>query len=227
MHSRASHTSVSSCGVRLIVIDSVSALVPQREIEGAMGDSHVGLQARLMGQALRKLIGQVGKNGTTIIFLNQLRMKIGVMFGSPEVTSGGRSLEFYSSLRIDVRRIGSIKEGDAVIGGRTRVKIVKNKLSGTAYHTCEFDMYSNNEWGAGISYIGEVFEAAVNLGIIEKSGAWYSYNGVRFGQGKSNVIKLLKSEPDTFDVINKAVRKEFGLVEAAARTSPLFGHARA
>jgi len=200
-----------SAAYDLIVIDSVSALVPQKEIEGEMGDSHVGLQARLMGQALRKLVGTMGKTGTTIIFLNQLRMKIGVMFGSPETTSGGESLKFYASLRLDVRRIGSIKVGEDVIGGRTRVKCVKNKLAGTSYATCEFDLYSNNEHGAGISYTGEVFEAAVNLGIIEKSGAWYAYGGERLGQGKVNALQELAAHPEVFAALNVAVRKELGL----------------
>ncbi len=197
----------------LIVIDSVSALVPQAEIEGEMGASHVGLQARLMGQALRKLVGTVAKTGTTIIFLNQLRMKIGVMFGSPETTTGGHSLEYYAALRIDVRRIGSINKGTKeepdIIGGRTRVKIIKNKLAGTSYSTCEFNMYSNNEFGAGISYAGEVFEAAVKLGIIEKSGAWYSYAGEKLGQGQDNCMLMLKNAPNLFDTINQAVRKEY------------------
>jgi len=199
----------------LIVIDSVSALVPKKEIEGEMGDSHVGLQARLMGQACRKLAGSVSKTGTTVIFLNQLRTKIGVMFGSPETTSGGNSLAFYASLRLDVRRIGSIKSGDTVIGGRTRVKVVKNKLAGTSYATCEFDMYSNNEYGAGISYHGEVFEAAVKLGIIDKAAAWYSYNEERLGQGKDNAVLALKKHPEIFAVVDAAVRKELGLVKTA------------
>jgi recombination protein RecA len=195
----------------LIVIDSVSALVPMKELADDMGKMQPGSQARLMGNALRKLVSNVGRgDGTTIIFLNQIRMKIGVMFGSPETTSGGNALGFFSTLRVDVRRTGSIKKGEDVIGGRTRVKIVKNKLAGTAYHTCEFDMYSNNEYGAGICYAGEVFDAAIQLGIIDKAGAWYSYEGERLGQGRDNVVKVFKEGP-FFDVINKAVRKEYGL----------------
>lgn len=196
-----------SAAYDLIVIDSVSALVPAAELKGEMGDSHVGLQARLMGQALRKLTGSVSKTGTTIIFINQLRMKIGVMFGSPEVTSGGKALSFYASLRLDIRRIGTLKKEGEVIGGRTRVKVKKNKLAGTAAHSIEFDMHSNNEWGAGISYIGEVFEAGVNLELVEKAGAWYEFeSGQRF-QGKDNAVRWLKENPEEFEKLNKNVRQ--------------------
>lgn len=189
----------------LIVIDSVSALVPSKEVEGEMGDSHVGLQARLMGQALRKLTGIVAKTGTTLIFLNQLRMKIGVMFGNPETTSGGNSLPFYASVRLDVRRIGTLKIGDDVIGGRTKVKIIKNKLAGTAFHEMEFNMYSNNEHGCGISRVHEVFEQAVNLGIIEKAGSWFSYEGEKLGQGSDNAISALQAAGDVMQRIELAV----------------------
>lgn len=191
----------------LIVVDSVSALVPQKEVEGEMGDSHVGLQARLMGQALRKLASVAAKSGTTIIFLNQLRMKIGVMFGSPETTSGGNSLPFYASLRLDVRRIGTIKKGEDVIGGRTRVKVKKNKFAGTAAHSIEFDMHSNNEYGAGISYVGEVFEAGVKLNIVDQAGAWYTFEDGSRSQGKDNAVLFLKKHPAVFEQLNKSVRQ--------------------
>lgn len=189
----------------LIVVDSVAALVPQREVEGDMGASHVGLQARLISQAMRKLVGVVAKNGTTLILLNQLRQKVGVMYGSPDVTSGGQALGFYASVRLDVRRVGTLKVGDDVIGGRTRVKIVKNKMAGTAFHKHEFDMYSNNEYGAGISYEGEVFERAVQLGLIDKAGAWYSYEGERLGQGKDNALLALKKHPVVLKNLTKQI----------------------
>lgn len=199
-------------GYDLVVIDSVAALVPAKEISGEMGDSHVGLQARLMGQALRKLVGVVSKTNTTIIFLNQLRSKIGVMFGNPETTSGGNSLGFYASLRLDVRKIKQLKQGDLIIGGRTRVKMVKNKLKVPTTQIIEFDMYSNNEFGAGISYVGEVFEAAVNLKLVDQSGAWYTVAGERV-HGKDNCVKFLTENPEVFETLNKQVRKEYRLVE--------------
>lgn len=186
---------VRSTDFDLIVIDSVAALVPTAEVEGDMGASHVGLQARLMGQALRKLTSVAAENNTGLIFLNQLRMKIGVTWGSPETTSGGKALPFYASVRLNIKRIGSIKKGDRVIGGRSRVKVTKNKLAGTAYTEVEFDMHSNNEFGCGISLAGEVLDYAEALGIVEKSGAWYSYKGDNIGQGRDNSVATLKENP--------------------------------
>lgn len=198
-------TLTKSASYGLIVIDSVSALVPSKEVEGDIGDSHVGLQARLMGQALRKLTGAASKTGTTVMFLNQLRMKIGVMFGNPETTSGGNALAFYASLRLDVRRIGTLKSGDTAIGGRTRVKIIKNKLAGTAFNDMEFNMYSNNEHGAGISRDQEIFERAVHLGLVEKSGAWFSYQEQKLGQGSDNACAKLRESPDIMCELEQAI----------------------
>ena len=198
---------VRSGGVDVIVVDSVAALVPRAEIEGEMGDAQVGLQARLMSQALRKLTGVVAKSKTCLIFINQLREKIGVMFGNPETTTGGRALKFYSSVRIDIRRIGAIKDADRVVGGRTRVKVVKNKLA-PPFREAEFDMM----YGLGISREGDLLDLAVDRQIVEKSGTWFSYNDERLGQGRENVKRLLKEKPELFEAIEQRVRTELGLV---------------
>ena len=198
---------VRSGGVDVVVIDSVAALVPRTEIEGDMGDAQVGLQARLMSQALRKLTGVVSKSRTSLVFINQLREKIGVMFGNPETTTGGRALKFYSSVRIDIRRIGAIKDGDQVVGGRTRVKIVKNKLA-APFRQAEFDIM----YGEGISREGDLLDLAVDRNIIEKSGTWFSYSGERLGQGRENVKRLLKEKQEIFTAIEAQLRKELGLV---------------
>ena len=198
---------VRSGGVDVIVVDSVVALVPRTEIEGDMGDAQVGLQARLMSQALRKLTGVVAKSKTSLVFINQLREKIGVMFGNPETTTGGRALKFYSSVRIDIRRIGAIKDADRVVGGRTRVKIVKNKLA-PPFREAEFDIM----YGEGISREGDLLDLAVDKDIIEKSGTWFSYSGERLGQGRENVKRLLKEKPELFVTIEGQVRKELGLL---------------
>jgi recombination protein RecA len=198
---------IRSGGVDVVVVDSVAALVPRAEIEGEMGDAQMGLQARLMSQALRKLTGVVSKSKTCLIFINQLREKIGVMFGNPETTTGGRALKFYASVRVDIRRIASIKEGEAVVGGRNRVKIVKNKLA-PPFREAEFDVM----YGEGISREGDLLDLAVEHKVIEKSGAWFSYAGERLGQGRENVKQFLKEHPETTRVIEERVRKELGLV---------------
>ena len=198
---------VRSGGVDVVVVDSVAALVPRTEIEGDMGDAQVGLQARLMSQALRKLTGVVSKSRTCLIFINQLREKIGVMFGNPETTTGGRALKFYSSVRIDIRRIGAIKDADRVVGGRTRVKVVKNKLA-APFREAEFDIM----YGEGISREGDLLDLGVDRNIIDKSGTWFSYSGERLGQGRENVKRLLKEKPDIFTAIEAQLRKELGLV---------------
>ncbi len=198
---------IRSGGVDVVVVDSVAALVPRAEIEGEMGDAQMGLQARLMSQALRKLTGVVSKSKTCLIFINQLREKIGVMFGNPETTTGGRALKFYASVRVDIRRIASIKEGDAVVGGRTRVKIVKNKLA-PPFREAEFDVM----YGEGISREGDLLDLAVEHKVIEKSGAWFAYGGERLGQGRENVKQFLKEHPETTRVIEERVRKELGMV---------------
>ena len=192
---------VRSGAISVIVIDSVAALVPQAEIEGEMGDSHVGLQARLMSQALRKLAGVINKTGTIAIFINQLREKVGVMFGNPEVTPGGRALKFYSSIRLDIRRSESIKMGTDIIGNKVNVKIVKNKMA-PPFKTCQVDIM----YGTGISKEGEVIDLGSEAGIIEKAGAWYSYNGEKIGQGKENVKDYLKANPQVFEEIMNKVR---------------------
>ena len=192
---------VRSGAISVIVIDSVAALVPQAEIEGEMGDSHVGLQARLMSQALRKLAGVINKTGTIAIFINQLREKVGVMFGNPEVTPGGRALKFYSSIRLDIRRSESIKMGTDIIGNKVNVKVVKNKMA-PPFKTCQVDIM----YGTGISKEGEVIDLGSEAGIIEKAGAWYSYNGEKIGQGKENVKDYLKANPQVFEEIMKKVR---------------------
>jgi recombination protein RecA len=197
---------IRSNGVDVVVVDSVAALVPKAEIEGEMGDAQMGLQARLMSQALRKLTGAVSKSKTCLIFINQLREKIGVMFGNPETTTGGRALKFYSSVRIDIRRIASIKDGDVVVGGRTRVKVVKNKVA-PPFREAEFDVM----YGEGISKTGDLLDLAVEKRIVEKSGAWFAYNGERLGQGRENVKQFMKDNPEVFKSIDEKVRKELGL----------------
>ena len=192
---------VRSGALDVIVVDSVAALVPKAEIDGDMGDSHMGLQARLMSQALRKLAGAINKTKTVIIFINQLREKIGIMFGNPETTTGGRALKFYASVRLDIRKIENIKQDGNVIGNRARVKIVKNKVA-PPFREAEFDIM----YGEGISKIGNIFDMAVNLDIIEKSGSWFSYNGNRIGQGRENVKKYLQDNPELLDEIEKKVR---------------------
>jgi len=193
---------VRSGAVDIIVVDSVAALTPKAEIEGEMGDSHVGLQARLMSQALRKLTGNIKRSNAMVIFINQIRMKIGVMFGSPETTTGGNALKFYSSVRLDIRRIGAIKKGDEVIGNQTRVKVVKNKVS-PPFKQAEFEIL----YGEGISREGEIIELGVANGIIEKAGSWYSYGEDRIGQGKENVREYLKEHPDTAAEIEGRIRE--------------------
>ncbi len=204
-------TLVRSNAIDLIVVDSVAALTPRAEIEGEMGDSHVGLQARLMSQALRKLTGTVNKTQCTIIFINQIRMKIGVMFGSPETTTGGNALKFYCSVRLDIRRVGAIKEGDSVIGNRTRIKVVKNKVA-PPFREHEFDIL----YGHGISREGDVLDLGVDLNVVEKSGAWYSFAGDRIGQGRENVKNFLRENPDVLARIEQEVRAHFGLVKPEA-----------
>mgnify|MGYP002012918304 FL=1 len=191
---------VASGGIDILVIDSVAALVPKAEIEGEMGDHHVGLQARLMSQALRKITGNVKKSNTLIIFINQIRHKIGVMFGSPETTAGGNALKFYSSVRMDIRRIGTVKEGDEAVGNETRVKVVKNKVS-PPFRQAEFQILYNK----GINRLGEIIDKGVELDIIEKAGAWYSYNGEKIGQGKSKSIEFLEENKKLLNTIEKQV----------------------
>ncbi len=193
---------VRSGAVDVVVVDSVAALTPKAEIEGEMGDSHVGLQARLMSQALRKLTANIKRSNTLVIFINQIRMKIGVMFGSPETTTGGNALKFYSSVRLDIRRIGSIKKGDEVIGNETRVKVVKNKMA-PPFKQAEFEVL----YGEGVSREGELIELGVREGLVEKSGAWYSYNGERIGQGKENVRQWLKDNPAVADELDRKLRE--------------------
>jgi recombination protein RecA len=200
-----------SGAIDVMVIDSVAALVPRAEIEGEMGDSHMGLQARLMSQALRKLTGTIGKTNTCLIFINQIRMKIGVVFGNPETTTGGNALKFYASVRLDIRRIGQIKNGQEVIGNRTRVKVVKNKMA-PPFKEAEFDIM----YGEGISQVGDLLDIGVDAGIIEKSGAWYSYNGERIGQGRENVKTFLTANPDLFAAIDEKVRGSVGIVKKSA-----------
>ena len=195
---------VRSGALDVIVVDSVAALVPKAEIDGDMGDSHMGLQARLMSQALRKLAGAINKSKTVLIFINQLREKIGVMFGNPETTTGGRALKFYASVRMDIRKIENIKQDGNVMGNRARVKIVKNKVA-PPFREAEFDIM----YGEGISKVGNILDTAINLDIVEKSGSWFSYNGDRIGQGRENVKKYLKDNPDILDEIEKKVRDNF------------------
>ncbi len=208
-------TLVRSGAVDVIVIDSVAALVPRAEIEGEMGDSHVGLQARLMSQALRKLTGNLQKSNTTLFFINQIRMKIGVMFGSPETTSGGNALKFYASQRLDIRRIGTIKVGDAAVGNRCRVKVVKNKLA-PPFRLCEFDIL----FGKGISRTGDVLDLGVEAGIIQKSGAWYSYGEERVGQGRDNARTFLEEHPDILSAVERKLLQQHGLIEQDPAEAP-------
>ncbi len=197
---------VRSGGVDVVVVDSVAALVPKAEIEGEMGEAQMGLQARLMSQALRKLTGVVSKSRTCLVFINQLREKIGVMFGNPETTTGGRALKFYASVRVDIRRIASIKDGEQVIGGRTRVKVVKNKVA-PPFREAEFDIV----YGEGISKEGDLLDLAVERKIVEKSGTWFAYSGERLGQGRENAKQFLKDNADVMQAIEDRVRKELGL----------------
>jgi len=199
---------VRSGAIDIIVIDSVAALVPRAEIEGEMGDSHMGLQARLMSQALRKLTGTIGKTMTTLIFINQIRMKIGVVFGNPETTAGGNALKFYSSIRLDIRRIGAIKDGQEVVGNRTRVRVVKNKLA-SPFTEAEFDI----TYGEGISKTGDLIDVGVDAGIVDKSGSWYSYQGERIGQGRENVKRFLKENPDIYENIYQQAREALGFAK--------------
>ncbi len=200
-------TLVRSGAVDVLVIDSVAALVPRAELEGEMGDHHVGLQARLMSQALRKLTGSVAKSNTMVIFINQIRMKIGVMFGNPETTSGGNALKFYSSIRMEIRRIGAIKDRDEVVGNQTRIKVVKNKLA-PPFKTIEFDIM----YGEGFSKTGELIDLGVKAGIIEKSGSWFSYGSERIGQGRENAKTYMKEHPEAAHAIEEAIRRESGLI---------------
>jgi recombination protein RecA len=197
---------VRSGAIDVLVIDSVAALVPRAEIEGEMGDSHMGLQARLMSQAMRKLTGTISKTMTSIIFINQIRMKIGVMFGNPETTTGGNALKFYSSVRLDIRRIGQIKDGQEVVGNRTRVRVVKNKMA-PPFTDAEFDIM----YGEGISKPGDLIDVGVEAGIIDKSGSWYSHSGERIGQGRENVKKFLKDNPDLYESMYLKAREALGL----------------
>ncbi len=202
---------VRSGGVDVVVVDSVAALVPRAEIEGEMGEAQMGLQARLMSQALRKLTGVVSKSKTSLVFINQLREKIGVMFGSPETTTGGRALKFYASVRLDIRRIASIKDGDVVVGGRVRVKVVKNKVA-PPFREAEFDIL----YGEGISKQGDLLDLAVDRKIVEKSGTWFSFGGERLGQGRENAKQFLKENPAVFKTMEERVRKDLGLTRDAA-----------
>jgi recombination protein RecA len=197
---------VRSGAIDVLVIDSVAALVPQAEIEGQMGDAHMGLQARLMSQALRKLTGTISKSKTTVIFINQIRMKIGVMFGNPETTTGGNALKFYASVRMDIRRIGAIKEGQDITGNRTRVKIVKNKVA-PPFKETEFDII----YGEGISRAGDVLDLAAGLNLVEKSGAWYSYGGERIGQGRENAKSFLKEHPEILTGLEEEIYRRHGI----------------
>jgi len=202
---------VRSGAIDILVIDSVAALVPRAEIEGEMGDSHMGLQARLMSQALRKLTGTIGKTMTTVIFINQIRMKIGVVFGNPETTTGGNALKFYSSVRLDIRRIGAIKDGQEVVGNRTRVRVVKNKMA-PPFTEAEFDI----SYGEGISKTGDLIDVGVNADIVDKSGSWYSYQGERIGQGRENVKRFLAENQDMYDDIYRKCREALGFADKEA-----------
>jgi len=208
-------TLVRSNAIDVLVIDSVAALVPRAEIEGEMGDSHVGLQARLMSQSLRKLTGSISRSRCIVIFINQLRMKIGVMYGNPETTTGGNALKFYASVRLDIRRTGQIKDRDEVVGNTTRVKVVKNKVS-PPFKQVEFDIM----YGEGISKIGEILDLGVKAGVVEKSGAWFSYDSIRIGQGRENSKKFLKENPDIRDRIEKVVRDNAAGIGEALMVGP-------
>jgi recombination protein RecA len=208
-------TLVRSGAIDVLVIDSVAALVPRAELEGEMGDSHVGLQARLMSQALRKLTGSISRSRAMVIFINQIRLKIGVMFGNPETTTGGNALKFYASVRLDIRRIGAIKERDQVIGNQTRVKVVKNKMA-PPFKVVDFDIM----YGEGISKRGELIDLGVQAGVVEKSGSWFSYDGQRIGQGRENAKAYLREHPETADAIEHAIRANAGLVAEAMMAAP-------
>ncbi len=208
-------TLVRSGAIDVLVIDSVAALVPRAELEGDMGDSHVGLHARLMSQALRKLTGTVSRSNTMIIFLNQIRMKIGVMFGSPETTTGGNALKFYASVRLDIRRIGQIKEKDEVVGNQTRVKVVKNKMA-PPFKQVEFDIM----YGEGVSKMGELIDLGVKANIVEKSGAWFSYDSTRIGQGRENSKQFLRDHSDMAEAIEQRIRAQAGVVANAMIVAP-------
>lgn len=206
-------TMVRSGAMDIVVVDSVAALVPKAEIDGDMGDNHVGLQARLMSQALRKLTAVISKSNCTVVFINQLREKIGVMFGNPETTTGGRALKFYASVRLDVRRIESLKQGGEVIGNRTRVKVVKNKVA-PPFKEAEFDIM----FGEGISTVGDILDLAASINIVNKSGAWYAYNGDKIGQGRENAKQYLKDNPQVCDEIEEKIREHFNLNGETAQT---------
>jgi recombination protein RecA len=208
-------TLVRSGAIDVLVIDSVAALVPRAELEGEMGDSHMGLHARLMSQALRKLTGSISRSRAMVIFINQMRMKIGVMFGSPETTTGGNALKFYASVRLDIRRIGSIKERDQIIGNQTRVKVVKNKMA-PPFKAVDFDIM----YGEGVSKRGELIDLGVQASVVEKSGSWYSYDGQRIGQGRENAKTFLRDHAEVADAIERAIRENAGLVADAMMTSP-------
>ena len=208
---------VRSGAVDVLVVDSVAALTPKAEIEGDMGDSHVGLQARLLSQSMRKLTGAIKQTNCLVIFINQIRMKIGVMFGSPETTTGGNALKFYSSVRLDIRRIGAIKEGDEVVGNETRVKVVKNKVS-PPFKQAEFQIM----YGAGIYHMGEVLDWGVKLNLVDKSGAWYAYKGDKIGQGKANAAKFLDENPELAHEIESQIRQQtMSLPSADAKEEPV------
>ena len=212
-------TLVRSGAIDVVVIDSVAALVPKAEIEGEMGDAHMGLQARLMSQALRKLTGTISRSQSVVIFINQIRMKIGVMFGNPETTTGGNALKFYASIRMDIRRTGALKDGDNIVGGRTRVKVVKNKMA-PPFKEAEFDIL----YGTGISREGEIVDLGSDMGILEKSGAWYSFNGERIGQGRESAKEFLRAHPETAKEISGKILAKAGLKpavpEAASQAAP-------
>ncbi|MGE0667922.1 MAG: recombinase RecA [Sphingomonadales bacterium] len=208
-------TLVRSGAVGVLVIDSVAALTPRAELEGEMGDSHVGLQARLMSQALRKLTGSISRSNCMVIFINQIRMKIGVMFGNPETTTGGNALKFYASVRLDIRRIGQIKDKDDVVGNQTRVKVVKNKVA-PPFRTVEFDIM----YGEGVSKMGELIDLGVKAGIVEKSGSWFSYDSQRIGQGRENAKEFLRANPQMAETIEKAIRANAGIIAAAITGGP-------
>ncbi|MGZ8466303.1 MAG: recombinase RecA, partial [Candidatus Binatia bacterium] len=212
-------TLVRSGAIDVLVVDSVAALVPKAEIEGEMGDSHMGLQARLMSQALRKLTATIARSHTVVIFINQIRMKIGVMFGNPETTTGGNALKFYASVRMDIRRIGALKDGDNIVGGRTRVKVVKNKMA-PPFKEAEFDIL----YGTGISRDGEIVDIGSEMGVIEKSGAWYSHGGERIGQGREQAKQFLRDHPETAQNIMAKIMDKYGLkphdAEALAEPAP-------
>jgi recombination protein RecA len=208
-------TLIRSGAIDVLVVDSVAALVPRAELEGEMGDSHMGLHARLMSQALRKITGSVSKSKTILVFLNQIRMKIGVMFGNPETTTGGNALKFYASVRLEIRRTGQIKERDEVVGNQTRVKVVKNKMA-PPFRQVEFDIM----YGEGISRTGELIDLGIKAGVVEKSGSWFSYSSQRVGQGRENAKQFLRDHPDVADAIEAKVREQSGIVANALMVAP-------